>query len=72
MTASRSQRRSASGRIGPHRPPRMGTTDSLSHTLRTPPTSTPKSTDPFREVACQYMDPLCTTHNQMNLTNSLL
>ena len=71
MTVSRSQRRSASGRIGLHRPPRMGTT-TLSLTLGTQPTSTPTPTEPFWEVVCQYMYKLCTALKQTNLTNSLL
>ena len=29
-------------------------------------------TEPFREVIQQYMDTLCTTQKQTNLTNSLL
>ena len=70
MTAGSSQRRSASRRIGPHTPPRMGTMDSL--TLRTEPISTPTPTEPFEEVVGQYTDTLCTTQRQMNLTNSLL
>ena len=34
--------------------------------------STPTPTEPFEEVVCQYMDTLCTTQKQTNLTNSLL
>ena len=30
------------------------------------------STEPFRKVIWQYTNTLCTTHKQMNLTNSLL
>ena len=40
--------------------------------LKTQPTSTPGPTEPFREVIHQYMDTLCTTQKQTNLTNSLL
>ena len=36
------------------------------------PASTPKPTEPFTEVVCQYMDTLCTAQKQANLTNSLL
>ena len=32
----------------------------------------PAPTEPFREVIHQYMDTLCTTQKQTNLTNSLL
>ena len=35
-------------------------------------TSTPGPTEPFREVVWQYMDTICTTQKQTNLTNSLL
>ena len=36
------------------------------------PPSSPVPTEPFREVTHQYMDSLCTTQKQTNLTNSLL
>ena len=44
----------------------------LSLVLRVQPTSTPALTEPFGEVICQYIDTLCTTQKQTNLTNSLL
>ena len=42
----------------------------LSIALHPPPPPTP--TEPFREVIHQYMNTLCTTQKQTNLTNSLL
>ena len=69
-TMSGRWRRSGRGGIGLHRPPRTGTTESLSSSSK--PTSTPKPTEPFTEVVCQYMDTLCTAQNQTNLTNFLL
>ena len=69
-TMCRSQRRSASGGIGPHRLPRMGTTESLSH-AQDKPTSIPAPKDPFGEVVHQYTDTPCTTQKQTNLKNSL-
>ena len=68
MTMSGSQRRSASGGIGPHR---MGTTESLFCTQGMTD-YTPSPIEPFREVICHYMDTLCNTQKQTNLTNSLL
>ena len=38
--------------------------------LQSQPPPTP--TEPFREVICQYIDTLCTTQKQTNLTNYLL
>ena len=67
---NRSQRRSASGGIGPHRPTRSGCTKSL--TLRAQLTPTPAPTEPFSKVVCQYTDTLCATQKQTNLTKSLL
>ena len=49
----------------------MGATD-LSLALRMQPPSTPTPAEPLGEVICQYMDTLCTTQKQNNLTNSLL
>ena len=64
---SRGWRRTISRKFGPHR---MRTTN-LSLAFQPPPFPTP--TEPFRgEVVHQYMDTLCTTQNQTNLTNSLL
>ena len=51
MTMHRSQRRSASRRIGLHRPPITGTRDTLSHSMGKS-TSTPMPTEPFGEVVC--------------------
>ena len=42
----------------------------LSLSLQPPPS--PTSTEPFREEIHEYMDTLCTTQKQTNLTNSLL
>ena len=70
MTMNRSQRRSASGGIGLYRLTRTQTTESLSLMLRAQPT--PTSTEPFSKVEYQYMDTLCITQKQTNLTNSLL
>ena len=44
----------------------------LSPTLRAQLTSTPAPTEPCGEVICQYMDTLCTTQKQTNLTNTML
>ena len=63
---SRSQRRSASRGIGPHRPPRTGAMESLSLMLRAQLTATTAATEPFREAVCQYTDMLCTTKKQTN------
>ena len=55
LQPSRGWRRSASGRIGLHRPPRMGITDS--HTLRTQPTSTITPTEPFGPIQGHTVQP---------------
>ena len=44
----------------------------LSLMLRAQLTSAPVPTEPLGEVICHYMDTLCTTQKQTNLTNSLL
>ena len=44
----------------------------LSLTPQPQPPSTLMLTEPFREVIHQYMDTLCTTQKQTNLTNPLL
>ena len=44
----------------------------LSLMIRAQLTSMQASSEPFGEVIHQYMDTLCTTQKQTNLTNSLL
>ena len=59
MTMGRSQIRSVSREIGPHRLEQE--LHNFSLTLRAQPTLTPAPTEPFSKTVCQYTDTLCAT-----------